>query len=783
MASVIPRRMPWASWSEWHTVHAGVMSEWWEEREWALRRMAAWEHRGGMPHAAAATAYLLDALQRRQDGSIRSELQERLMLSMAIIRAVNGLVDASQRAARAQPISVLASRMGLPAWLVDVRHEATHNSLPTLSALRSAADAVLQWLFSHYWQRQSRFVSQAAQHMQRALHDCVLACCAVMKNTATAGPQPTPLRRTALRAPALVALVRVQERANAVALVVDAGALRGLLAPTAVWGEAEPIAPTASDQRVTSSTLLLPANEESFPATAQGFRRTLKRSYGALVELSHRMSELASAVLECACATLAQEPEGEGGRLTERQRWLLAHWAQLLLSVQFLAHCTAPTGVADDVGSSVVASEAGEQQLGRAACAWWDPALYKDVAWTFLPASAPDLAARGYDLPRLRALCSASANAWARKLAGVFRDVLETAATGADAATPELEAGAGDDTFCRAEENDEAADTAALELESAAGVEADASAALSNSAATTAVAAATAVTAITAITADVISAAPPAVSLESVEAFLSAAPAPHAQRVPAPNHAGAAATAAAVDSMATHRREVAAAAEEGSAGEGDATAGTMDTDGAEATEGADETEGGDATAADEAEANQDQAAFASDAGAESAAAGGPEDAMVSAQTAARNAARVQRRATLRSSKRKAPALPSPAWKRPRAVEETAPEVYADWLLPEELRRGWSSKCCPPARATRAQLSCSRCCAQPARHPRLSSRMAPCHQRLTRPSHGRAARSGAPARWARCPRGSLPISPLPPLASLLHSWMAVMHSQRPQLRRL
>ncbi len=40
---------------------------------------------------------------------------------------------------------------GLPRALVDVRHEATHNELPSLPLLRAAADSALAWLRDNYW--------------------------------------------------------------------------------------------------------------------------------------------------------------------------------------------------------------------------------------------------------------------------------------------------------------------------------------------------------------------------------------------------------------------------------------------------------------------------------------------------------------------------------------------------------------------------------------------------------------------------------------------------------
>ena len=46
--------------------------------------------------------------------------------------------------------------------LVDIRHEATHNELPSLALLRVAAGRALDWLRASYWQRQADHI--AAEH-------------------------------------------------------------------------------------------------------------------------------------------------------------------------------------------------------------------------------------------------------------------------------------------------------------------------------------------------------------------------------------------------------------------------------------------------------------------------------------------------------------------------------------------------------------------------------------------------------------------------------------------
>lgn len=93
-----------------------------------------------MPVAVEATAGLVDARWRAGDASgPPPEHAERALLAMCIVRLVNGLVDPGQAGARAVSVAGLAARRGLPRLLVDLRHEAAHNELPSLPALRLAS--------------------------------------------------------------------------------------------------------------------------------------------------------------------------------------------------------------------------------------------------------------------------------------------------------------------------------------------------------------------------------------------------------------------------------------------------------------------------------------------------------------------------------------------------------------------------------------------------------------------------------------------------------------------
>ena len=72
--------------------------------------------------------------------------------AMAIVRLVNGVADAAQKGKYAASVAGLAATAGLPRVLVDVRHEATHNELPTVKMLRLAASHALSWLQGSYWE-------------------------------------------------------------------------------------------------------------------------------------------------------------------------------------------------------------------------------------------------------------------------------------------------------------------------------------------------------------------------------------------------------------------------------------------------------------------------------------------------------------------------------------------------------------------------------------------------------------------------------------------------------
>lgn len=77
--------------------------------------------------------------QDSSHASSTSSLSIRQCYSTAIIRLVNGLVDPLQLGVYARSIASIANQLGLPPWLVELRHAATHEDLPSLELLRDAA--------------------------------------------------------------------------------------------------------------------------------------------------------------------------------------------------------------------------------------------------------------------------------------------------------------------------------------------------------------------------------------------------------------------------------------------------------------------------------------------------------------------------------------------------------------------------------------------------------------------------------------------------------------------
>jgi ribosomal biogenesis protein LAS1 len=127
-----------------------------DERRQAIDRVQAWKLRGNLPHAVESTALLTDAQLHHQVTDLNSQFSIRAVYSAAFCRFVTGFCDIGRaREGRLEPSSMLdiAKQIGMPVEFVALRHEATHEELPSLPRLVQAVNEALQWLWKVYWSR------------------------------------------------------------------------------------------------------------------------------------------------------------------------------------------------------------------------------------------------------------------------------------------------------------------------------------------------------------------------------------------------------------------------------------------------------------------------------------------------------------------------------------------------------------------------------------------------------------------------------------------------------
>ena len=147
------RIVPWSCREEWLKTYHNLYSN--EHQAKGLKQVDIWRSRSGskLPLAVELTASLIAA----GSTDVRSHVSPyvvRHIMAMAIVRFVNGMVDMEQKGAYARSVQSIADEIGLPDWLVDLRHEATHANLPSLEVLEAGHKFALDWLQVHYWESQ-----------------------------------------------------------------------------------------------------------------------------------------------------------------------------------------------------------------------------------------------------------------------------------------------------------------------------------------------------------------------------------------------------------------------------------------------------------------------------------------------------------------------------------------------------------------------------------------------------------------------------------------------------
>ena len=129
----------------------------------ALRRVAVWRgrsERGRLPHAIDVTAglagtLLADAERQISSGNAATNAtaphQLRNAYAALLLRSVNGLADSYRSKSAALSVSHACALAGLPGWIVDFRHDASHGNLPGVGVCRIAAIESLRFWGGGYW--------------------------------------------------------------------------------------------------------------------------------------------------------------------------------------------------------------------------------------------------------------------------------------------------------------------------------------------------------------------------------------------------------------------------------------------------------------------------------------------------------------------------------------------------------------------------------------------------------------------------------------------------------
>jgi ribosomal biogenesis protein LAS1 len=124
-------------------------------RSLAVSRIMAWKLRGNLPHAVESTALLTDAILHH-DLTTNSIFSVRAVYAAAFTRFVTGFCDIGRNRERAlEPSSMLeiARQIDMPDEFVALRHEATHEDLPSVQRLVAVCGQALDWLWRVYWSR------------------------------------------------------------------------------------------------------------------------------------------------------------------------------------------------------------------------------------------------------------------------------------------------------------------------------------------------------------------------------------------------------------------------------------------------------------------------------------------------------------------------------------------------------------------------------------------------------------------------------------------------------
>ena len=125
----------------------------------AISLVSLYVERGNCPHLLASTSLLVSAslldTQSQGDRTGRHWRQSdalKCAYAASFGRFVTGLLDGYQSKKHKMSMYAIAKTIGLPSTFVELRHQCTHEDLPSIGRLRKAVQDSLVWLWGGYWE-------------------------------------------------------------------------------------------------------------------------------------------------------------------------------------------------------------------------------------------------------------------------------------------------------------------------------------------------------------------------------------------------------------------------------------------------------------------------------------------------------------------------------------------------------------------------------------------------------------------------------------------------------
>lgn len=156
--------VPWYNKEEWLKVYNNLfgIDLTADQKAEAIKYLLVWKARyPWLPSGIESTLGIVQVQHLDLDSGEQPLVQQhvlRLAYSSAIMRFVNHMLDSES--AKGSSLYKAAKKLGVPDWIIDLRHNTAHNnSLPTLQLLREAADIALEWLQKNYWNKHKEVIA------------------------------------------------------------------------------------------------------------------------------------------------------------------------------------------------------------------------------------------------------------------------------------------------------------------------------------------------------------------------------------------------------------------------------------------------------------------------------------------------------------------------------------------------------------------------------------------------------------------------------------------------